>query len=277
MVECTPLDQPVFIDREMWEKIVFNLLSNAFKFTLKGRISVSVHGTTDGAVFTVRDTGIGIEVDDMRHIFERFHRARNAMGRSFEGSGIGLALVQELVKLHGGKIQAESVPDKGSAFSIWIPFGSAHLPANRIGTQRSPGDTATSTSSFVEEALSWLPDSAPGSSGTKVAGSVVASTKRIDQERLRVLVADDNADMREYVRRLLSTRYDVETVPDGEAALQSAFERTPDLVLTDAMMPKLDGFGLLKALREEETTASVPVIHAFSARRRRVSSRRNQG
>ncbi|GKT34952.1 branched-chain amino acid transport system permease, partial [Aduncisulcus paluster] len=122
-IRTQPLPEPVYVDRDMWEKIVLNLLSNAFKFTFEGEIAVVVKASPDGAEVTVSDTGTGIPAAALSHVFERFHRVESARGRSFEGSGIGLALVRELVKQHGGQIRVESEIDRGTSFTITLPFG----------------------------------------------------------------------------------------------------------------------------------------------------------
>ncbi len=262
VIDCQPLEQSVYVDREMWEKIVLNLLSNAFKFTMSGQIEVSVKPSGNAVELTVQDTGSGIAAEELPHIFERFYRVSQAQGRSYEGSGIGLALVQELVKLHGGTVRVQSELGQGSAFTVTIPFGFAHLPAAAITAARTLASTATSPAAYVEEAMRWLPDGEVFDNAQEVMGAppVLSPTDGAAAGRSRVLIADDNADMREYLRRLLAAQYDVEAVPDGEAAFQSALERLPDLVVTDVMMPKLDGFGLLKALRADAHTATVPVM-----------------
>ncbi|HZT60231.1 MAG TPA: ATP-binding protein, partial [Pyrinomonadaceae bacterium] len=264
-IDCEPLPAPVFVDREMWEKVVLNLVSNAFKFTFEGGIEVSLRAADGAAQLTVRDTGIGIPAKEIPHLFERFHRVEGARGRTYEGTGIGLALVQELVRLHGGSVRVESEPGEGSAFIVTLPFGQSHLPAERTQPARTLASTALAADAFVEEALRWLPNESPDSSTpSAVPVGQAFEFRRERQEngakRPRILLADDNADMRDYVRRLLSARYEVEAVADGEAALASAQTRPPDLVLTDIMMPRLDGFGLLKALREDPSTGVVPVI-----------------
>jgi PAS domain S-box-containing protein len=269
VVDCLPLEEPVYVDREMWEKVVLNLLSNAFKFTLDGEIAVTLRQAGRTAELRVKDTGTGIPAEEMPRVFERFHRVQNAQGRTHEGSGIGLALVQELVKLQGGSVTAESVVGTGTTFTVTIPLGSAHLPSDRIGGSRSLASTTTGAQPFIEEALRWLPEpvEAEGDPGSELPTHheilplpVVSSGPARDDDRPRVLVADDNADMRQYVARLLAERYRVEAVPDGEAALLAARERPPDLVLTDVMMPRLDGFGLLRELRADPRTADLPVI-----------------
>lgn len=256
IVNSPKLGKPVYVDRELWEKIVFNLLSNAFKFTFDGEIEVSIYECDAGVELAVRDTGTGIPAEEVSHLFERFYRVKNAHARTFEGSGIGLALVQELAKQHGGSARVESAMGQGSTFRVTIPLGKDHLPAERIGAKRTLTSTTLGAETYVEEALHWLPELQNGQDVLTPEPPGLPGAQR----RSRILLADDNSDMREYVRTLLSSSCDVQDVPDGEAALEAIRERPPDLVLTDVMMPKLDGFGLLKALRSDERTAGIPVI-----------------
>ena len=172
VVDCPPLAGPVYVDRDMWEKVVLNLLSNAFKFTLDGELVVRLRPTGDAAELTVRDTGTGIPTEELPRVFERFHRIEGSRGRTHEGTGIGLALVQELVKLHGGSLRAESAVGEGSTFSVTIPLGMAHLPADRIGAPRTLGSTAVGAGAFVEEALRWLPDEETSRSFPSTVGNV---------------------------------------------------------------------------------------------------------
>ena len=263
-IDCPDLNQPVYVDRDMWEKIVFNLLSNAFKFTFEGEIAVEMRASPDGhaAEMTVRDTGVGIPASELPRLFERFHRVEGQKSRSFEGSGIGLALVQELVKLHGGAIRAESEIGRGAAFIVSLPFGTTHLSAARIGAGRSSASTSLRAEAYVEEALRWLPQSGPV--GPDRLADRAADTPDlqlgVETRGARVLVADDNADMRSYIGRLLGTRWDVEAVSDGTAAIEAIRARKPDLVLTDVMMPGLGGFDLLRELRSDPNLRDLPVI-----------------
>ena len=248
LVDCRRLREPVFVDRDMWEKVVLNLLSNAFKFTFEGEIEVSLRQTGASQVeLRVRDTGTGIPAAEMARLFERFHRVEKAQGRTHEGSGIGLALVQELVKLHGGMVTAESRIGEGTTFIVTLPLGSAHLPADQIVAERALVSTATGAAPFVEEALRWLPDGDedPTSGAAELPIGYETLTvpapgvaTELDDDRPRVLVADDNADMRRYLVRLLAEHYRVKAVADGEAALASVRQEAPDLVLTDVMMPQ---------------------------------------
>lgn len=270
-VECAPLgDQmaPVYVDREMWEKIILNLLSNAFKYTFEGEITVTLRAVEGGhaVLLEVRDTGVGIPASELPRLFERFHRVEGARARTHEGSGIGLALVQELVHLHGGAIWAESVEGEGTSVFVRLPTGAAHLPADRIRPGSEWGSSAGVAGPYIQEAERWLPDTLNADAypaplaPTLQEPSSAPSAPPGEERRARIVLADDNADMREYLRRLLAGRYNVEAVGNGRAALDIILRHPPDLVLSDIMMPELDGMRLLAALRAEPRTRSVPVI-----------------
>jgi signal transduction histidine kinase/DNA-binding response OmpR family regulator/anti-sigma regulatory factor (Ser/Thr protein kinase) len=251
VVDTPPLAAPVLIDREMWEKIVLNLLSNALKFTRAGRITVRVSAEEGMAVLSVGDTGAGIPAEEQPLLFDRFHRVTGAWSRSHEGTGIGLALVRELAELHGGSVSVRSEPGHGSVFTVRIPFGAEHLPAERINDV--PDTLEIEPRLYVEESQSWISDEAPA---PEVLGPV---------RRGRILLADDNADLRDHVARLLRPHWDVTAVVDGQAALERAERERFDLVLTDVMMPRRDGFGLIAALRAGEQTRDIPIV-VLSAR-----------
>ncbi|WP_233157890.1 SpoIIE family protein phosphatase [Actinokineospora bangkokensis] len=254
-VDCAPLGEPVHLDQDMWEKIVFNLLSNALKFTFDGEVAVTARRDGAHAVVTVRDTGVGVPEAEMPRLFERFHRIENSRARSHEGSGIGLALVRELVDLHGGTITAESTEGAGTTFTIRLPFGTAHLPADATAPAERPARTGETGEQYVQEALRWLPGAGaepevPLGPDAPESGAPV-----------RVLIADDNADMRDYLGRLLrGAGYQVEAVVDGLRALEAVRAEQPDLVVSDVMMPGLDGLALVGALRGDARTAAVPVL-----------------
>ena len=252
VVECAPLSQPVYVDREMWEKIVLNLVSNAFKFTLNGAITVALKDAGSHAEFSVQDTGIGIAENELPRIFDRFHRVEGSRGRTFEGTGIGLALVSELVKLHAGSITVQSEVDRGTTFVISVPFGNAHLPQDKISSVPAAATAPSTASSYVEEAFHWLPESGEPAQQFSPASQTVP--------RARILVADDNTDMRGYLKRILSEHYDVQTASHGEEALALTRDSPPDLILSDVMMPRLDGFGLLRQIRAHPETKTIPVI-----------------
>jgi PAS domain S-box-containing protein len=260
VIECEPLAQPAYVDRDMWEKIVLNLLSNAFKFTFDGEIRVTLRAVGERIELRVSDTGVGIAEADLPKLFQRFQRVRNARSRTHEGSGIGLALVRELARIHGGDITVESRENVGTAFTVSLPMGKEHLPAERIGAVRQLASTRLGAQTFLEEAQRAAPND------TIVdyvrADPVPAHAPRppATDKRARIVLADDNSDMRDYVRRLLARDYDVVAATDGQAALEAIRAELPSLVLTDVMMPRLDGFGLVTAIRADERTRSLPVI-----------------
>jgi PAS domain S-box-containing protein len=257
-VDCAPLPEPLYIDRVMWEKIVLNLLSNAFKFTFEGEIAVGLRLVRGQVELSVRDTGVGVPAEELPRLFERFHRIAGQRSRSFEGSGIGLALVQELVRLHGGMISVESIVGIGTTFTIRFPLGTGHLPKERILLDGRGNTTATGAKAYVEEALHWISDD---SLSKDIPGSV-QDIRSVPSsfEGARILLADDNSDMRNYVSRLLGDKCEVQVVSDGRQALEAALARRPDLILSDVMMPRLDGFGLLQELRSDPQLTDVPII-----------------
>ena len=253
-VDCAPLDAPVYVDIDMWEKIVFNLLSNALKYTFEGEIAVRLECDATQVRLVVRDTGTGIPAAELPQLFQRFHRIKGARGRTIEGSGIGLALVQELVRLHGGDVAVESEEGRGSAFTVSLPRRSADAASERPPGTRVREHLAPRAKAYVEETHAFdadIPDP---------ASPIGEPTSTDGPARPRIVLAEDNADMRDYVRRLLAPLYDVEATADGLEALAAARRQRPDLVLTDVMMPGLDGFGVLHALRADATLSHVPVI-----------------
>jgi signal transduction histidine kinase/DNA-binding response OmpR family regulator len=262
-VNCALLPKPVYVDRDMWEKVILNLLSNAFKFTFEGCIAVETRCSDDGehVEITVRDTGTGIPAGELPHLFDRFRRVAGARGRSIEGSGIGLALVRELVNAHGGTISVASETGQGSAFTVALRFGSEHLPAERVGQAPTENAGETRAQAYIDEALSWLGGASPESAGGTPGAEIVPLAPVLGAASQKILVADDNVDMRTYLSKLLQTAgYQVQAVGDGERALAAARAHKPDLVLSDVMMPKMDGFGLLTALRKNSQLRDVPVL-----------------
>ncbi len=250
-VDCPDLPEPVFVDRSMWERIVLNLLSNALKFTLTGSVRVSLEHGSGTVVLRVTDTGSGVPAAEVKHLFERFHRVASTEARSIEGSGIGLALVHELVALHGGTVEVDSRVGAGSTFAVTLPTGHAHLPADQVVPAGSGLDPGPDAAGYVAEALRWLPD---GDEGPP------AELDADPPDRGRVLVVDDNTDMRAYLRRLLSERHQVHAVASGQAALEAALTATPDLIVTDVMLPDLNGIELVRQLRADPATAPIPIV-----------------
>ncbi len=258
-VRCEPFSSALAIDREMWEKIVLNLISNAFKFTFEGSISVLLKQHADREEFTliVADTGIGIPKEELPRLFERFHKIEGGQGRSFEGTGIGLALVHGLVRLHEGMIEATSNLGKGTSFTVTIPCRQVVQSAqNRSGVVVPHGKLASETS---QEISRWFPDNLPGTVLQRTS-EVGLGHGELRPSHARILVADDNADMRDYLERLLQGTWEILRASNGRQALEIAVEESPDLVIADVMMPEMDGFELLKALRANRKTRSTPVI-----------------
>ncbi|HXR72359.1 SpoIIE family protein phosphatase [Actinocrinis sp.] len=263
VLDCAPA--PAEVDPQMWETIVLNLLSNAVKFTFSGSITVRVDCPDQDTIdVSVSDTGTGIAAEDQEHLFERFYQARNPRARSMEGSGIGLSLVRSLVELHGGTISLESVMERGTCVHIRLP--SARQVAERAPQQPSrdaasgASDPRTATSplspvatAYVAEAMQWL-DSAPASDDDQDRDHDAPAHQPL------VLIVDDNADMRRHLERVCSARWRVASASDGESALQAMRKRRPDVVVTDVMMPTLDGLGLVAAMRKDPRLAAVPVL-----------------
>jgi len=254
-VDIPPVSAPVYVDHGMWEKIVLNLLSNALKFTFEGSVRVALEEHERTIELRVSDTGVGVPEHELPRLFERFHRIEGSRARTHEGSGIGLALVRDLVRLHAGTIDVTSRVGHGTTFSVVLPRGSAHVPEAQLGAGKS-GAAPVAAAAYVQEAMRWLPGAA-GEPGAETDATKAAPG--VDTSR-HVLVADDNADMRDYVARLLGERWSVEVVADGVEALAAARRRRPDLVLTDVMMPNLDGFGLLRALRSDAKLKTTPIV-----------------
>src|SRR6185437_15924027 len=275
------VDGDVYVDTEMWERIMLNLISNAFKYSHRGSITVEVRQVDGRVQVSVTDTGVGIPGDQLEKIFDRFHRVENSGGRSQEGTGIGLAMVRELVRLHHGTIHVRSVVEEGSVFTVSLPLGKDHLPADRVFEPPEPAVKQYESEAFVAEAMKWIPATEeeweegalperwgesilPGGDGKAGEDGVEDEMGGFGEEteddgRYTVVLADDNADMRGYVGRLLSSHYRVITARDGEDAFEKMIRYRPDLLLSDVMMPRLDGFGLLKRVRQTPGLQHIPV------------------
>jgi CheY-like chemotaxis protein/anti-sigma regulatory factor (Ser/Thr protein kinase) len=248
-VHCEPFNKLINIDREMWEKIIFNLLSNAFKFTFEGEIELTVKIVENQILILVRDTGIGIDAKELPHVFERFHRIEGVKSRTHEGSGIGLALVRELVEMHEGKIEVNSTLDQGTVFKIFIPLKTIKNQKENI---EITSYKLIHGSTFVDEATRWLP--------IKRDEIAISSSLKKNAHSARILIVEDNTDMREYLIRLLNEKWQVESAANGYVALSMLHEIKFDLVLTDVMMPIADGFHLLKEIRLDSKLHNIPII-----------------
>jgi signal transduction histidine kinase len=221
IVDCPPLPETVYVDRSIWEKIVVNLLSNAFKFTFEGSIAVSMEYASDHVVVLFRDTGTGIPQSELPHIFERFHRIPGARSRTYEGSGIGLALVHDLIQQHGGTIDVWSEEERGTTFRVNLPTG-------------------------------WRPREAPEDP------PLSAPSKEPAQGH--VLIVEDDPARRDYLSGLLSRRFRVTVAENGDAALTAIQRERPDAIVSEVAMPVIDGLTLVRSLRQHPETAAIPVI-----------------
>lgn len=248
-VDCPPLSEPVYVDRAMWEKVVLNLLSNAFKFTFEGKISVRLFDAPDGIKLVVADSGVGIEKAKLSKVFERFHRIEGSRARTYEGTGIGLALVRDLVELHGGAIGIDSEPGRGTTLTVTLPHGKAHLPSEQVVEAGVPHFNGIEADAYMAETDLWL--AAPGSGKDQ---------ENANRDGDLVYVVDDNADMRNYIGTLLGRRYRVQYYANGLQALQAINTVAPALVISDVMMPEMDGYELLAALKGNKALADLPVM-----------------
>ncbi|REA57394.1 diguanylate cyclase [Dyadobacter luteus] len=259
IIEVQHIEAPVYVDTDMWEKIVLNLISNAFKYTLAGSITVQVMEAGDQAILSVRDTGVGIPEHELPHMFERFHRVENALGRTHEGTGIGLSLVSELVNLHHGMISVDSVFGEGSTFTVKIPTGSKHLSQDQIIEGKAHKKVSLERQTFIREAMSLLDAENIEMEEKSSSEQQISEQEFSVQKEVKVLVVDDNADMRAYIGRLLSPYFTIDFAVNGQDALDKIALDRPDVIISDVMMPVMDGKQLLIELRQRPGIR-VPVI-----------------
>ncbi len=263
-------------DHEQLDKVLTNLLSNAFKFTpAGGRVTLTLDPPAEGwARIAVRDTGRGLDEDELPRIFDRFYQAESAVRRQVPGTGLGLALARDLVELHGGTLEVESSPGEGSAFLVRLPLDAAGRqlsegPRSRraeAATGEASGTAVLAERSFeaalIEERdVSFAPFREDGSPGTGLPGDESTGDESTEiTDVTTVLVVDDHPELRAYVRRHLDDRYRVIEAADGAAALDKARRVLPDLVVSDVMMPEMDGFELTRALKQDPELDFVPVV-----------------
>lgn len=256
LVDCPPLAEPVYLDRDMWEKIVLNLVANAFKSTVEGNIEVRLRAQYGIVQLIVSDTGTGFSESDLQHVFDKFDRVAGARTGTSDRIGFGLAYVRELVRQQNGSIDVQSKPGHGTTFTVLLPLGTqrAHLSAQADG-RSPPASEPMHASGFAAEALPGLPEA-----GVPI-NARVATTAAGLSFRGRVVIAEDDADMRAYlIYALEAAGFAVEALPDGAAALASCQGLPPDAVVSDVSMPGLDGFELIERLRADERTAVIPVL-----------------
>jgi len=257
----------VYLDMEKFDKVVYNLLSNAMKFTPDGgTISVRVVSKGDRCILQVQDTGIGIVKEQIPHLFERFRQAEGSENRSYEGSGLGLALVKELVELHGGKVTVDSIYGEGTIFTLWLTTGKTHLPIEQV--LETPSELTMSRAS-VELADLELVESttdieiiprelSPSADTQDPQENSKASLARHEHS---ILVVDDNLDLRTYVSDIIrSSGYQVHTARNGAEGFQIAQKISPSLIVTDLMMPIVTGLEMIKMIRNEDKLKGTPII-----------------
>ena len=241
----------IYLDPERFDKVLYNLLSNAMKFTdTGGSIAIKVERAGDYVRIQVKDTGIGIRTEQIPHLFERFRQAEGSVNRSYEGSGLGLALVKELVELHGGQITVESIYKAGTTIAVWVPTGTAHLPLDQIlevPTEVQPNRAAVELADLevVDEQ-----NLAVAQSGSESNGGLPT-----------ILVVDDNSDLRAYVTRILGlSGFKVLTARDGAEGFGITQAKRPRLIVTDLMMPVVSGMDMIRMIREQPDIKGTPII-----------------
>jgi CheY-like chemotaxis protein len=242
----------VFLDRDKMEKIISNLLSNALKFTPNGgSVDVAVSSSKSGfAEVSVTDTGIGIPADRLEKIFDRFYQVDSSSAREWEGTGIGLALTKDFVELHKGQITVTSEPDKGTRFTVSLPLGQDHLSGNEIIDDVTESDRAEPAVELVEPGEDIQPESIREDD----------TTPRTDTAVPVILVVEDNVDMRIHIRDVLGPNYSIIEARDGSDGLDQAVANVPDLIISDVMMPNIDGMDLCHKLKTDERISHIPVI-----------------
>ena len=238
-----------YVDHEKMEKVVHNLLSNAFKFTNEGgEIVLNLKAEEKQCLIIVNDTGIGIPADQLNKIFDRFHQVDSSQTRGYEGSGLGIALAKELVELHHGIITVESAEGKGSTFIVRLPLGKDHLHGEEIIESEN-----FRKSKRVSEELMLMENSVPAENG--IENNLVPS----DRQAV-LLIVEDNTDMRRYLRKTLSDQYQIIEAENGKTGVTLANESVPDLIISDIMMPEMDGYKLCEIIKTNELTSHIPII-----------------
>lgn len=276
----TPL-AAVFVDPDAIEKVVLNLLGNALKFTeADGRVQVRVDRAENGIELVVDDSGIGLQADQLERIFDRFAQVDESTTRKHEGTGIGLSLVKEIVALHGGRVWAESEgPGRGTRIRVVLPVGQADEENEEEVLEQDDGRTVSAEKSLYALAAEFAvtnraDEPATGADRTAPADLPQPATSRpagaATDEAPEILVADDNADMRQLFASLLGGRYRLRLTTNGREALAAIRERSPDLVLTDVMMPEMSGIDLCREIKQHPETRAIPVVLVTSKSERQM-------
>ena len=251
----------VEIDPEFMEKVLLNLYSNAVKFTENGQIITTITGQDNNIELEIKDTGIGISNEHISIIFERFRQIDSNASREYAGTGIGLALCKEIMRIHGGSIRVDSVPLQGSSFTIEIPF--EHSKSIEPIAQIPPGNKTTNAvyRSAILDELQINPDETIGNDIS--SKEIESANDKLDSQletKKMILVVEDNLDMRNFLYKILAKEYRVEFSENGIHGLESAKKYQPDLIVSDVMMPGMDGLNMMMAIRQNENTALIPVL-----------------
>jgi PAS domain S-box-containing protein len=271
-VDCEPTREFIYVSRDMWEIIVFNLLSNAFKYTLAGKIEIKLRVNKKHVQLHVRDTGIGIANENLSKIFERFARVEGMGARSAEGTGIGLSLVKALVVFHGGTIKVKSARGEGSTFIVTIPKGKSHLPARQI-LELDSTRSETLAGAYVAQASAWRDNLDPKKLKRQHSKE---GTNHSQKNKPAIVVVDDNSDLRDYIISEISEDYNAIAAGSGEKLLDMIEAGVNvDLIITDVMMPGMNGIELLKKLRSTGSTVPVLVISARGDEQSRIAALQN--
>jgi signal transduction histidine kinase/ligand-binding sensor domain-containing protein/DNA-binding response OmpR family regulator len=239
----------VYIDKDKVEKIITNLLSNAFKFTPEGgNIDFTVEKMIEDVEIKIADNGVGIPKERMDKIFDRFFQADGSHTRESEGTGIGLALTKELVELHKGKIKVASKEEEGTTFRVLLPLGKEHLKSDEIVEREIQAE--------IPEAIKET-ELIPEMENRKEKTDIDVL---LDTDKSLLLIVEDNSDVRKYIISHLEEQYRIQEAVDGEDGLEQALNHIPDLIISDVMMPKMDGFELCNKLKTDEKTSHIPII-----------------
>ncbi|MEO0826986.1 MAG: response regulator [Cyanobacteria bacterium J06642_9] len=252
--------EPLYLDFEKFDKVLYNLLSNAMKFTAAGgTITIRLTTAGDRCVIEVQDTGIGIREDQLVHLFERFRQADGSTNRSYEGTGLGLALVKELVELHGGDVIVDSEYGQGTTFRLTIPFGSSHLPANAVVEEAAKIEGQRAAVELADiETIAANPAQIPTELPPMIQGS---NQTPVDNHHAHILVVDDNPDLRAYLSSILQREgYQVRTAYNGAMGWELTETYHPELIITDLMMPGVSGLELIQRIRLDAKLQGIPVI-----------------
>lgn len=250
----------VYLDPERFDKVIYNLLSNAMKFTDNGgAIAIKVEPAGDHVRIQIKDTGIGIRTEQIPHLFERFRQAEGSVNRSYEGSGLGLALVKELVELHGGQISVESIYGAGTTFTVWLQTGTVHLPLDQVLEVPTQVQASRAAVELADLEVLEAAENVENRVDQEISETSLVAVS--DSSAPTILVVDDNRDLRAYVSQVLrASGFKVLTARHGAEGLSLTTERHPDLIVTDLMMPIVSGLDMIRRIRDLPEVKATPII-----------------